>query len=162
LKEAVLLYRATRDGWKRDDFHEKCDLKGPTMTIIKVKETGQICVGFTNYDWGKAIDSSQPLKTLKKAILISMKSGNRYEVSEDIDFTSRSIIGPNFGAHGELVIGFESPMNFERSGGASLSSNEYSKSELRPIGPKGTVSDLTGTFESFIPEEIETFALSIK
>ena len=37
----VLIYRATRDGFKAKDFHDKCDEKGPTLTIIKTT-TGHV------------------------------------------------------------------------------------------------------------------------
>ena len=31
----VLLYRASRDGWASSKFHEICDDKGPTVTVVK-------------------------------------------------------------------------------------------------------------------------------
>ena len=30
-----LLYKASTDGFRGETFHEKCDLKGPTLTILK-------------------------------------------------------------------------------------------------------------------------------
>ena len=30
-----LLYRSSRDGWKALDFHDKCDNKGTTITVIR-------------------------------------------------------------------------------------------------------------------------------
>ena len=30
-----LLYKATRDGWNPENFHEKCDGKCPTLVVIK-------------------------------------------------------------------------------------------------------------------------------
>ena len=38
LKNALslnLIFRGTRDGFRALDFHEKCDDKGPTITIVK-------------------------------------------------------------------------------------------------------------------------------
>jgi hypothetical protein len=41
-----LLFRGSRDGWMWADFHKKCDLKGPTITLIKIDE-GPCIGGFT-------------------------------------------------------------------------------------------------------------------
>ena len=47
-----LLYSGSRDRWHaKDDFHRLCDGKGPTVTLIKVKETGRICGGYTSFSW---------------------------------------------------------------------------------------------------------------
>ena len=52
MPEFNLIYRASRDGWDaRNDFHRLCDEKGPTLTLIKVKETGRICGGYTSVSW---------------------------------------------------------------------------------------------------------------
>ena len=29
-----LLFKGSRDGFKAENFHEKCDNKGPTLTLI--------------------------------------------------------------------------------------------------------------------------------
>ena len=44
-----LIYRASRDGWSaKNNFHPLCDNKGPTLVLVKVKETGRICGGYTS------------------------------------------------------------------------------------------------------------------
>ncbi|EFC38782.1 predicted protein [Naegleria gruberi] len=45
-----LLYRATRDGFSAKNFHEKCDNKGPTLSLIK-SEHGNIFGGYTSVSW---------------------------------------------------------------------------------------------------------------
>ena len=45
-----LVYRATEDGDKSLDFHNKCDKIGPNITIIKTKN-GSIFGGFTVKNW---------------------------------------------------------------------------------------------------------------
>jgi len=45
-----LLYRATRDGFGAKDFHEKCNGKGATLTVIR-SEKGFIFGGFTSVSW---------------------------------------------------------------------------------------------------------------
>lgn len=34
VKSVKLLYRATCDGWKSDDFHRQCDNQGPVNYLI--------------------------------------------------------------------------------------------------------------------------------
>ncbi len=45
-----LIYKATQDGFKVNDFHSRCDNKGPTISIIK-SEFGKTFGGFTNLNW---------------------------------------------------------------------------------------------------------------
>ena len=44
-----LLYRASRDGFKAESFHLKCDYKGPTVTVVK--SGNFIFGGFTEAAW---------------------------------------------------------------------------------------------------------------
>ena len=39
----TLLYRGSDHGWMFKDFHDRCDNKGPTVSLFKVK--GGNCVG---------------------------------------------------------------------------------------------------------------------
>ncbi|XP_028392187.1 uncharacterized protein LOC114516805 [Dendronephthya gigantea] len=45
-----LCYRASRDGWKAQDFHKKCDDVGPTVTLVKCGTN--VFGGFTDRSWG--------------------------------------------------------------------------------------------------------------
>ena len=45
-----LKYRASRDGFKSDDFHSKCDGIAKTLTVIKAK-SGNIFGGYTEKEW---------------------------------------------------------------------------------------------------------------
>ncbi len=48
--ELSLLYRGSRDGWMGKDFHSRCDLKGPTLTLIQILDSD--CIGgFSRSDW---------------------------------------------------------------------------------------------------------------
>ena len=42
------LYRGSIHGWKAKDFHSRCDGKGPTISLFKVKDTGDCIGGYTN------------------------------------------------------------------------------------------------------------------
>ena len=45
-----LLYRGTRDGMSPDVFHNKCNNKGPTISIFK-NGKGYIFGGYASIDW---------------------------------------------------------------------------------------------------------------
>jgi hypothetical protein len=42
------LYRGSKNGWMKKDFHSRCDKKGPTLSLFKVKDTGDCIGGYTN------------------------------------------------------------------------------------------------------------------
>ena len=44
-----LCYRASRDGWKGEDFHRKCDEVGPTVILVKCGTN--VFGGYTNQSW---------------------------------------------------------------------------------------------------------------
>ncbi|PKK62807.1 hypothetical protein RhiirC2_789815 [Rhizophagus irregularis] len=46
-----LLVRGSDNGFDRRNFHERCDNKGPTITIAKVKDTNEILGGYNPCDW---------------------------------------------------------------------------------------------------------------
>jgi len=45
-----LLYRASRDGWRGQDFHSRCDNKGATVTVIKCTG-GFVFGGYADRPW---------------------------------------------------------------------------------------------------------------
>ncbi|CAB4026162.1 tripartite motif-containing 2-like isoform X3 [Paramuricea clavata] len=44
-----LCYRASRDGWRANDFHKHCDNKGPTVVLVKANDC--IFGGYTDQNW---------------------------------------------------------------------------------------------------------------
>ena len=48
-----LIYRGTRDGMTSSVFHNKCDNKGETITLIK-NEKGNIFGGYASISWTSA------------------------------------------------------------------------------------------------------------
>ncbi|KAG9291326.1 hypothetical protein G9A89_003978 [Geosiphon pyriformis] len=46
-----LLLRGSRDGFTPADFHRLCDNKGATVSVIKVKGTGQLIGGYNPQSW---------------------------------------------------------------------------------------------------------------
>ena len=45
-----LLYRGTRDGMSANAFHNRCNNKGPTISLFK-NENGYIFGGYASIDW---------------------------------------------------------------------------------------------------------------
>jgi hypothetical protein len=54
LKEIKLLYRGSRDGFRANIFHEKCNNEGETLTIIESKDNF-IFGGYTEINWDNTI-----------------------------------------------------------------------------------------------------------
>ena len=50
VKEVVLIFRATRDGWRANDFHRLCDDQGPTLCLVQAEEDF-MSAGFTSIPW---------------------------------------------------------------------------------------------------------------
>ncbi|CAG8448805.1 12558_t:CDS:2 [Acaulospora colombiana] len=48
-----LLLRGSRDGFSAQDFHRLCDNRGPTIVVMKVKESGEIIGGYNPLSWRK-------------------------------------------------------------------------------------------------------------
>ncbi|ETO31027.1 hypothetical protein RFI_06092 [Reticulomyxa filosa] len=46
-----LLFRASRDGFSVYDFHNKCDNKGATVTVVQSNVHNHVFGGFTNLSW---------------------------------------------------------------------------------------------------------------
>ena len=55
-----LLYRATEYGWRADNFHNHCNGKGATITIIK-SDAQRVFGGFTMVSWSSMnkVDTSK-------------------------------------------------------------------------------------------------------
>ncbi|RGB33219.1 hypothetical protein C1646_816207 [Rhizophagus diaphanus] len=62
-----LIYRASRDGKTSEAFHKKCDNKGATIVMIKIKGSEQIIGGYNPFDW----DSDKIYKNTKDSFLFT-------------------------------------------------------------------------------------------
>lgn len=104
-----LRYRATRDGFSGQDFHERCNGLAPTLTIVKAAN-GAVFGGYTDIYW----DPTDMTKTeeidddkFKKTFLFSLKNGEKYDrISKGLVCTVRDPKqGPTFGTQ-DLSIGY--------------------------------------------------------
>jgi hypothetical protein len=62
-----LIYHTSKDDKTPGAFHEKCDNKGPTIVIIKIKESKQIIGGYNPFSW----DSSKSYKFTTDSFMFS-------------------------------------------------------------------------------------------
>ena len=106
-KNMELLYRGTRDGMSAEVFHNKCNNKGPTISLFK-NEKGYIFGGYASIDWqgGSGTWRSAPdsfIFSLTNMYSISStkfpNSDTRYSIYD------YSAYRPTFGNHA-IYIGF--------------------------------------------------------
>jgi hypothetical protein len=66
----TLLYRGSRDGFRGQNFHSKCDDHSPTFTILKAQESLNIFGGYTEAKWSSP--STECSKSDSKAFIFSL------------------------------------------------------------------------------------------
>lgn len=99
-KSYTLLYKASRDGCAATAFHNTCDNKGPTVTIL-YNNDNFIYGGYTSAIW----KSAGNYQADPKAFLFRLyQNGNWKPVKMPVTNTQNSIYdnatyGPTFGAH---------------------------------------------------------------
>ena len=92
IKDCKLIFRASRDGFKAQDFHKKCDGRINTLSLVKTKLHIRIG-GFTENSW----DSNSGYKNEKKGFVFSLNNkkifyndNDKYNIFCDKD------VGPSF------------------------------------------------------------------
>uniref|UniRef100_U9UHV2 TLDc domain-containing protein n=1 Tax=Rhizophagus irregularis (strain DAOM 181602 / DAOM 197198 / MUCL 43194) TaxID=747089 RepID=U9UHV2_RHIID len=78
LHEFKLILRGTRDGFESNKFHEICDNRSCTVTIIKVKGNNQILGGYNPIEW----KSDRNYDATKDSFIFSFKNGD--DINEHI------------------------------------------------------------------------------
>lgn len=102
-----LLYRASRDGWKFEDFHCFCDNAGPNLVLVK-GSNNEVFGGFTTKSWssnktGAVRDDRAFLFNLTKKKIFKVKDNkNAVTLAKDS--------GPYFSNNLRF---YSSPMNKE-------------------------------------------------
>jgi hypothetical protein len=96
-----LLYRASRDGNTTATFHAKCDNKGATIIIVKIKNSEQIVGGYNPLSW----DSSNKDKFTYDSFIFSFTDRNNlhsakvgYSYGDDYSIGCHGGWGPIFGS----------------------------------------------------------------
>ena len=75
-----LLYRSSRDGDTAAAFHIKCDNKGSTIVIAKIKNSEQIVGGYNPLDWNPA-NHSRHVST-KDSFIFSFTNRNNFQTAK--------------------------------------------------------------------------------
>lgn len=108
----VLLYRGSDDGWNHIDFHSRCDNKGPTISLFKVKN-GDCIGGYTKEKW--ISENYYILDT--DSILFNLSSHRHFPGKQNKNGISCDRgQGPCFRGHRvHELIAWHQPFNEERS-----------------------------------------------
>jgi hypothetical protein len=111
-----LLYRSNRDGNTAASFHSKCDNKGATIAVIKIKNSEQIVGGYNPLFW----DSSNSLKNTKDSFIFSFADKSNlqnanvvYSKTGDKSIQCYRQLGPVFGV--DLYTNYEPTADTWRS-----------------------------------------------
>ena len=150
----TLIYRASRDGFKADDFHLKCDESEKTITFIKTNEL-YVFGGYTNAKWnsieeGKTDPDAYLVSIVNEEnnpILIKIKSNDSLAIQTGPD------IGPSFGL-----------TDFQISSDSNLNKNSFSNLgdsydfQLYSFESDKARKFLAGSY-NFIVSEIEMYQL---
>ncbi|CAG8551900.1 8128_t:CDS:2 [Funneliformis caledonium] len=107
--EFNLLLRGSRDGMDSKKFHKLCDNKGPTILVIRVKNSRQIVGGYNASEW----DSSDSTKFSTECFLYSFADYNKLETgtigrvkSHGCSVRCYKDCGPIFGNYEGVLISF--------------------------------------------------------
>ncbi|PKC68234.1 hypothetical protein RhiirA1_534326 [Rhizophagus irregularis] len=96
--EFNLLVRGSRDGFDTSTFHKRCDNKGPTVTIVRVKDTNEILGGFNPHNWN-SVTSFGIFSSTKESFIFSLDKNNLENsiFSKVIDIRHAILNGSNYG-----------------------------------------------------------------
>ena len=141
-KQLQLLFRATRDGWRYYEFHDRCDNKGPTLTLIKTVE-GRVCGGYTSVSW----DTRRSYKTDSESYLFTLNPNHTFVVKQpDGAIECNRKWGPMFGNSLEVWLGWDGDCW-----------SDAIDDIFGNIQDKDGNSLLTGSEDEFIASEVEVF-----
>jgi hypothetical protein len=110
--KGILLYRATRDGFDSQAFHEKCDGKGNTITIIK-NNLNYVFGGYASSAWNSSYDYIND----PNAFLFSLRGEgvsfkDKFTIKQtEYAFCGSSSYGPIFGGGKDICIYNQSNTN---------------------------------------------------
>ena len=128
-----LLYRASRDGDKPKDFHDKCDNKGRTFCIFDL-ENGYKIGAYTSVSWKN--NGEGPIKD-PNAFICSITNKEKYELKNKGNYAIYHCndLGPNFfdGGSGYSDVAIrDNCLNV--NDGIQVCTNAYSSSMKNLIG----------------------------
>ena len=111
-EQLELLYRASHDGWDASNFHEKCDNRGATLTIIK-STGGYIFGGYISASWHSnniKISSEEAFlfTLINHANILPTKMDHKHD---EYQAYGSSSYGPTFGGGHDIKVASNANMN---------------------------------------------------
>jgi hypothetical protein len=153
--EGQVLYLATRDGWSGLEFHQRCDGKGETISLVFCK-TGHIFGGFASRPWScSGLEHSDP-----RAFVFSLCAGSSDPPRQPVQ-CRQSGHAPEYAVyHGRYTFcpcfGYALALDLSRPDRCRSDFNQGAIYR-RPHDPHGSVTDLTflaGRSEGWDIEEV--------
>ena len=156
-KRMELIYRGSRDGSLSKNFHEKCDNKGPTITLIK-NEKGNIFGGFSSISW----TSQNSYKQAPNSFLFSLTNiygtnPTKFQLKNNNDLHAiydNSSYGAIFGGGNDLRVSNDFLNNND-----TYSNFPYSYEDSIGKGKSIFTGDTNNNNQKFKIKEIEVFKL---
>ncbi|RGB29932.1 TLD-domain-containing protein [Rhizophagus diaphanus] len=138
LYEFNLILRGSRDGFTSENFHEICDNKFRTITVIKVKDSNEILGGYNPIEWKTEFCFGHS----KDSFIFSFINKDDYILSrvqnEKQAINNYSRYGPSFG-NGDLVIYGDSEHSFENY--VNYCKKLSYEKQIRPSAEKFSIED---------------------
>jgi hypothetical protein len=154
--KAILLYRATRDGFTGLSFHSKCDGKANTVTIIKT-DGDYVFGGFTSVEWKSVIgyiaDTNAFIFSLRRNGISNFYKFLIVDASDAI--FGNPLYGPAFGLGHDIVVRNRSDINV---GSNTAFCGTYQFPSGYTYG-NSTFSFLAGSYDKWLSTEIEVYQL---
>jgi hypothetical protein len=147
----TLLYRASINGDSAVVFHERCDRKGPTITLIQTTDDF-VFGGYSQTDWDSFDDpSGWKYKKCKEAFIFSLNLKKKYpSKGEGREIFCNKLVGPTFGYGHDISVAYHC-LNDESSCNSGISFTDMSK-----------VNEFNGGKQKFIAKEVEVYSVQIK
>ena len=102
INSCKLIFRASRDGFRFEKFHQLCDEKGPTVTLVK-SQKGFFFGGFNTISWSSRVGKYKPAEG---NFLFSLTQKSKHEIYQNSQYAVylTKDYGPRFGGGADLHI----------------------------------------------------------
>jgi hypothetical protein len=151
-----LLYRGSRDGFTASNFHEKCDNRTNTLTLIETTK-GFIFGGFTPIAWESNTNLNKP-DSSGRSFLFSLQNARNSEPRKFMLMSGKNAIycnsscGPCFSGHCDLSVQYN----------CNTSTNNSTNLGGSYVNDTGIDGKLVFTGEhNFTVKEIEVFTIDL-
>ena len=148
----TLLWQGSRDGFRAETFHAKCDNKGPTLTVLQGGE-GHVFGAFTSVSWTSP--EKDTITHDPTAFVYSINQSTRsYKQNNNNSVISCKEVGPTFGYGDEYGYDLQIVDNCDKNSNSLLVGSTYDiPSGSEPIAFLAGGNDYT-------IREIEVYAVS--